>query len=234
MITRRALAHATRIDTHAPGLLTALHVTGSPLLDDHVPGVSDLDLVGILSRPPTPADLAALSAAHTEPDVDAVYLQQDDLTRPATELPRPWGRDGTLNTTDPAYITPVLWDQLNRYSLTVRGPRPHTPVTREEVADYCRANLITYWQPMIDQLSAATTAPTEAILWVGTGPARLWHTIRTGDIIGKSQALAHAATHWPDLARALHDIAEARRTGSHLTSEHAAAAVELGKRILTC
>ncbi len=53
MIADLASEHAERLD-----------VTGSHLLDDYVPGVSDLDLVGVLSREPTSTDLAALAETH--------------------------------------------------------------------------------------------------------------------------------------------------------------------------
>ncbi|MEO6084467.1 MAG: hypothetical protein ABIQ18_15310 [Umezawaea sp.] len=236
MITELALAHAGRIDAHAPGLLAGLHVTGSPALDDYVPGVSDLDLVGVLSRVPDEADLAALAKAHVDPSVDAVYVQPDDLTRPAADLVRPWGRDGELRTTEPAYLTPVLWDQLNRYSITVRGDRPKACVTPEEVADYCRGNLVAYWQPLVEQLGAAldagVTVPADTVLWVALGPARLWHTLRTGEIVGKSQAVNAAAAHWPDLAAPLAVLVEARHGRAAVEPEHGLAAVELGRRVL--
>jgi hypothetical protein len=236
VITELALAHAGRIDAHAPGLLVGLHVTGSSALDDYVPGVSDLDLVGVLSREPDEADLAALAEAHADPSVDAVYVQPDDLTRPAVDLVRPWGRDGELHTTEPANITPVLWDQLNRYSITVRGDRPKASVTPEEVADYCRGNLVEYWQPMVERLGAAQDAgvavPADTVLWIGLGPARLWHTVRTGEIVGKSQAARAAADHWPDLAAPLTALVEARHGRSPVEPEHGLAAAELGRRIL--
>lgn len=237
MITELAQAHAARVDARAPGLLTGLHVTGSATLDDFVPGVSDLDLVGVLSRPPDEADLAALAEAHAAaPDVDAVYVRPDDLTRPAAELVRPWGRDGELRTTEPANITPVLWDQLNRYSTTVRGERPAARVTADEVAGYCRGNLVAYWRPLVEQLGAAqdagVTAPADTVLWIALGPARLWHTLRTGEIVGKSQATSAAAAHWPDLAAPLAALVEARHGRAAVEPDHGLAAVELGRRIL--
>lgn len=236
MITELALAHAGRVDAHAPGLLIGLHVTGSPALDDYVPGVSDLDLVGVLSRVPDDADLAALAKAHADPSVDAVYVQPADLTRPAADLVRPWGRDGELRTTEPANITPVLWDQLNRYSITVRGDRPRARVTADEVAGYCRGNLVAYWQPLVKQLGAAqdagVTVPADTVLWVALGPARLWHTLRTGEIVGKSQAGHAAAAHWPDLAGPLAALVEARHGRAAVEPDHGLAAVELGRRIL--
>ena len=240
MINELANAHALRIDEHAPGLLIGLHVTGSPALGDYVPGVSDLDLVGVLSREPTDEDLAALAKAHAGTNVDAVYLLPQDLSGAAEDVPlRPWGRDGSLNTTEPANVTPVLWDQLNRYSITVRGDRPQASVTPQDVEAYCRTNLVEYWQPELAEVDEALRgrapdAPvsTEAVLWVGLGPARLWHTIRTGEIVGKTRAAELAAAHWPDLAAPLQDMLAARRGERALTTAHGVAAVELCKRIL--
>jgi streptomycin 3"-adenylyltransferase len=218
VIIELAEAHARRVDNDAPGLLIGLHITGSSALDDYVPGVSDLDLVGVLSREPTEDDLAALAKAHIGSDADAVYLLPQDLAGPAEDAAlRPWGRDGEFNTTEPANVTPVLWDQLNRYSITVRGDRPQAAVTPQDVEAYCRANLVEYWQPTVAEVAEALVgrdldAPlsTEVVLWVGLGPARLWHTIHTGEIVGKTRAVELAADRWPDLAPPLRALVVAR------------------------
>lgn len=48
-------AHLADLDASAPGLVVGAHVVGSAVLDDHVPGVSDLDLVCEVTAPPPPA-----------------------------------------------------------------------------------------------------------------------------------------------------------------------------------
>ncbi|MEU6154091.1 nucleotidyltransferase domain-containing protein [Actinosynnema sp. NPDC047251] len=216
--------HLALLDRSAPGLVVAVHVVGSATLDDLAPG-SDLDLVVELSRTPTETDLAALSAALT-PELDVAYLVDGE--------PGPWARDGELHADPPAQLTPVLRHQLNLYSRTLRGARPHFPVTAAEVADYCRTNLREYWQPLLDH-AAAATGPVfrDGVLWLGLGPARLWHTIRTGEIVGKSRAGELAAAHWTDLAGPVREIVAARHDpNAQLAEGHRRAVVELGRRVL--
>lgn len=211
------------------------HVVGSSVLDDVVFD-SDLDLVVELSSAP---DFAALAAAQRV-DLDVIYVLAGELSKPVT-LARTvaWGRDGKLNT-DQGDLTPVLWHQLGSYSSTVRGVAPSPPVTRAEVATWCRENLLSYWSPLLDQAAAVLEARDERppvfrepLLWIALGPARLWHTIRTGEIVSKSRAAELAAASWPDLAPLLLELVAARRDASvPLTLEHARAALELGRRVL--
>jgi streptomycin 3"-adenylyltransferase len=75
--------------------------------------------------------------------------------------------------------------------------------------------------------------PPEYPSWVGPGPARLWHTIATGEVVSKSRAGELAAAHWPDLAEPLLDIVAARAGRPvALTADHGRAAIELGRHIL--
>lgn len=215
--------HIALLDEAAPGLVVGAHVVGSTALGDRAPG-SDLDLVVELARTPTDDDLRVLAEAQSL-DLDVVYLVDG--------RPGPWGRDGRLNTT-PAEVTPVLLEQLNNYSQTLRGPRPHFAVTRDEVERWCRRNLVEYWAPLVE-LGAAATGPVfrEGVLWLAFGPARLWHTIRTGEIVGKTRAGELAARHWPDLTPALDDLVAARHDpGRELHAGHREAVVELGRRVL--
>lgn len=159
-----------------------------------------------------------------------IYLRPGELTKPVDDARSvAWGRDGVLHTDSRADLTPVLWEQLRAYARTIRGTPPVPPVTRAEVAGWCRANLVGYWLP---RLQRVPTDPDE-IAWVAARPPRLWHTVGTGRIVGKTRALAPAAEHWPDLAGPLAEVAAARRGPSvRLTREHGIAARELGRRIL--
>jgi len=235
-----AAAHLARIDESAPGLVIGWHVTGSSALGDYWPGTSDLDAVGELSREPTAEDLTALAAAHVGLgiEIDAAYLRAGDLAKPVHEVAGGlWGRDGVLNTTEPAYLTPVLWAQLRDHSATMRGARPQPPVTAAEVERYCRENLVGYWQPLLEQAGALIAGKkfliSGGVQWIAFGPARLWHTIRTGEIVSKIRAAELAAQHWPDLAHPLRVLIAARRGEQvTLTAEHGEAALELGRRVL--
>jgi len=66
---------------------------------------------------------------------------------------------------------------------------------------------------------------------VGLGPARLWHTIRTGEIVSKSRAGELAAARWPDLP-ILDLVASRRGADVPLKVAHALASLELFDRIM--
>lgn len=163
------------------------------VLDDFVPGVSDLDLVCEPAAPPP--DPSVLAVAQRE-DVDVIYVLRGELQRSVAEaLSIAWGRQGVLHTERRGGLVPVLWEQLRAYAVTVRGASPNPPITRAEVVTYCQENLVEYWQPLLQDMEARRSEIDgsgilrEAILWIAPGPARLWHTINTGAIVGKSQAL---------------------------------------------
>ncbi|HEX8868637.1 MAG TPA: hypothetical protein VF821_23460, partial [Lentzea sp.] len=82
-------------------------------------------------------------------------------------------------------------------------------------------------------LDLGQAIPRDSLLWVGLGPARLWHTIRTGEIVGKSQAGELAAQRWPDLAPPILDLVASRRgEDRHLVVDHARVSLELFDRIM--
>ncbi|MEU7480850.1 hypothetical protein AB0A63_33080 [Lentzea sp. NPDC042327] len=207
------------LDARLPGLVAGAHLHGSRVLDDVVFD-SDLDVV---------VELAAAADVPAVDGVDVSVVMAGDLSRPVSSVTPLFGE-----------VTPVLWQQLRTVGQTVRGTRPACPVTAAEVAAYCRANLVSYWKPQLDAGRAALRTVDqripvfrEAVLWVGLGPARLWHTIRTGEIVSKSRAGVLAAEQWPDLGPLLLDLVEARRDAAVvLTPDHLAAALGLGDRVL--
>ncbi|SDP23055.1 nucleotidyltransferase domain-containing protein [Lentzea jiangxiensis] len=199
------------LDARLPGLVAGAHLYGSRVLDDVVAD-SDLDIVVELS---SPAEVPGFEGA------DVAVVPAGSLEKPVSAVTPLAGE-----------ITPVLWQQLRTVGQTVRGTRPTCPVTAAEVEDYCRGNLVSYWTPLFAQVRAVESLPRDGILWVGLGPARLWHTIRTGDIVSKSRAGELAAARWPDLPLA--DIVAARRDPSvELGASHTQATIDLFDRILT-
>jgi hypothetical protein len=234
---RDAAAHLTRLDDAVPGLVVGLHVIGSAMLDDYHPGHSDLDLVAEVAHPPDDTEFAAIAGAHQGSRVETVYVTVGGLAGAGEIQPSPWVRDGEAHRDGSHDLHAVTRLQLACYSATLRGDRPALPKDVKAAKDYCRGNLVSYWLPEVDQADAvlATRAPDApcAAEWLGLGPARLWHTIRTDEIVSKSRAGALAAEHWPDLAAPLDDILAAR-AGRPVTlrTPHGHAAVELGRRIL--
>ena len=206
------------LDARLPGLVAGAHLHGSRVLGDVVAD-SDLDIVVELS---SPAEVPGFEGA------DVTVVPAGSLEKPVSAVTPLAGE-----------ITPVLWQQLRTVGQTVRGTRPTCPVTAAEVEDYCRGNLVSYWKVDFDRLrevlpSLDPAAPIsrESLLWVGLGPARLWHTIRTGEIVSKSRAGELAAARWPDL-RVLDLVASRRGADVPLTVAHAAASLDLFDRILT-
>ncbi len=207
------------LDARLPGLVVGAHLHGSSALDDVVFD-SDLDIVVELS---SAAELPAVDG------VDVSVVLAGDLSRPVSSVTPLAGE-----------VTPVLWQQLRTVGLTVRGTRPECPVTAAEVTAYCRSNLVSYWKPQLDHGRAALRTidqrmPVfrEAVLWLGLGPARLWHTIRTGEIVSKSRAGTLAAAHWPDLGPLILDLVRDRRGEDVvLTPGHVSASLDLGDRVL--
>ncbi|WP_434449616.1 hypothetical protein [Lentzea sp. E54] len=205
------------LDARLPGLVVGAHLHGSNVLGDVVAD-SDLDIVIELS---SAAEVPAFDGA------DVAVVPAGSLEKPVFEVTPLAGE-----------ITPVLWQQLRTVGQTVRGARPSCPGTAAEVEAYCRDNLISYWKRDFDRfrevlssLDPQAPIPRDALLWVGLGPARLWHTIRTGEIVGKSRAGELAAARWPDLP--ILDLVSSRRGADvPLTVAHARAALELFDRIL--
>ncbi|WP_196777615.1 nucleotidyltransferase domain-containing protein [Lentzea aerocolonigenes] len=207
------------LDARLPGLVVGAHLHGSRVLDDVVPD-SDLDIVIELS---SPAELPSFEGA------DVAVVLAGSLEKPVFDVTPLAGE-----------ITPVLWQQLRTVGQTVRGARPTCPGTAADVEAYCRDNLVSYWKLDFDRfrevlptLDPRKVIPRDALLWVGLGPARLWHTIHTGEIIGKSRAGELAAKRWPDLAPPILDLVASRRGGDvQLTVDHGRASLELFDRIL--
>jgi hypothetical protein len=205
------------LDARLPGLVVGAHVYGSRVLDDVVAG-SDLDIV---------IELSSETALFEVDGVDACFVRAGSLEQPVFDVTPLAGE-----------VTPVVWQQLRTVGQTVRGTRPSCPGTAADVEAYCRANLISYWKPDFDHARAAILSwdpqrpvSREAVLWSGLGPARLWHTIRTGEIVSKSRAGQLAADRWPDLP--ILDLVAARQGADvPLTVSHVRASVELFDRII--
>lgn len=232
----RARAHADR----CAGLLSGLHIVGSAALGDVRPG-SDLDVVGELAAAPSLADVAVLAAAHAaDPLVEAVYVLPGDLAAPVDAASDgPWGAEGVLHAESRSFqLNPVTWQQLAEHAITVVGGPPSPPVSG--VAEFCAANLESYWAPLLDDTTVRLAArpddqPVDASgpEWLALGPPRLWHTIRTGEIVSKTRAGELAAARWPEFAPLLADVLAARRGEPRsFTTVDARAVVELGRAVL--
>jgi nucleotidyltransferase-like protein len=205
------------VDRALPGFVSGLHIVGSAALGAWQPGVSDLDLLILTSRPPAESDLAELAKVHAAmpaaPHIDGVYLDPATLAeRPADRRVVPFVVNGEFHTDRPCgELTPVLWLTLQRYGIAVRGTKPEVPVDPAALRRYNLDNLREYWQPTAAQVGPYVAdlpddAPVEAfaVEWMVLGPARLHYTLTHADVISKAAAGAYLAElfpQWGELAR---------------------------------
>ncbi|HEY0637513.1 MAG TPA: hypothetical protein VGD67_07685, partial [Pseudonocardiaceae bacterium] len=176
-----------------------------------------------------------------DPGVEGTYVPAGSPGGPVSAVPDgPHGAEGTLVTGERSFqLNPVTWEQLRTTAVTLRGDRPAPVVTRAEVAAFCRANLDDYWWPEFDRVRRRIAdraddepVPSPVVEWLMLGPARLWHTVRTGEIVSKSRAGALMTDRWPDLAEAVRDTL-AFRNGQDLPlfTRHVRTAMTFGERI---
>lgn len=184
---------AETVDRSAPGLLIALHLVGSAALGDWWPGQSDLDLLGVLSRRPTPQDQAVLAAA---------------LTRSPYKIDAEWVVAADLSAAPATASMAVALRTLALYGQTLRGDKPDIiwddPLQFETML---RENIATYWARWIKGARQSLSPTGVAMLgrwapaWGVLGVARIVYTLRTRDITSKSGAGRWSRIEFPDHAR---------------------------------
>ena len=181
----------------ALGWVDDLLVAGSLATGDHVPGVSDLDLVAVVDGPVGAARLAALTALHRDLDhgvaagldLGCAYVDSARLL----ELParHPTWTHGTLVH---RVVSGVTRAELVRSGVAVLG-RPPTrvlpPMSADEVRDAARAELLGYWA-WASRRPWSFLDPVLADLAL-TSMARGRHALATGDLMTKTEAVEHAA-----------------------------------------
>jgi hypothetical protein len=244
---RRAVdEHLSRLDAAVPGLVSSLYVVGSVALGDYHEGVSDIDFVAFTSRTPDDDELDALEEIHHAlagpPHYDGVYPAED--AGPGVAGPVPFVVNGMFHRRDQCFeLSPVLWLTLSRYGIVVRGPEAAElgiAVDPDVLRVWNAGNLIDYWRPFAAQLRDAlegvpneTIVDSAGVVWLALGPARLHHTLLTGDITSKTNAAAHIARHFPEWTELALRAAHAR-SGSAIvfTAADAAAAADLTDAVI--
>ncbi len=212
------------LDRMLPDVVSGLHVVGSIALGDYHPGHSDIDVVVVTRHPLGEADLEAVDAVHQRDrqhggsELQASYLTTSSLaTNADPKVPSVSYLHGATTYGTDFEVNPVTWRNLVRHAIAVRGTSTSVWMRdpkHVELADFCRSNLDQYWFPMAERI-LADPRPVEArmIEWVGLGPARLAHTIETGDIISKTEAGERMRSVADDAERAGFDAALAVRRG---------------------
>jgi len=238
-----------------PGLLASVVMTGSATLDDWRPGISDIDLVLITTRPVTAAELPTIAELHAAAEagtlIDGLYLTEAQLAAGPDAIkavPQVIGGELVANENG-GELTWVTWREMeNGIGSTVsdEGASSWLPSTRrfagalEGARAFSRKNLLDYWAPLgsetIEQLAgrpATATVNAVAVRWIALGPARLVATIERGLILSKTEAARFASRKWPEFEELLFR-AVASRAGENVefTVDDARRAIALLQRCI--
>ncbi|UZJ33744.1 nucleotidyltransferase domain-containing protein [Streptomyces endophytica] len=182
----------TALHTHLP--LRALWAHGSLAGGDYQEGRSDLDLIAVLDRPPTPEDERHIGALHRAldatdplaPHLHCSYLVADDTAADPGCCHLTWAQRELFHRP----VTPVTRRELHTFGRVLSGDAPGAllpPVTDVELATHIRHDLQGYWRPALDR-----PARWLQDVWVDLGLltlARATVALRDGTLITKAEAL---------------------------------------------
>lgn len=199
-------------------LADALWVGGSLATGDYVPGVSDLDLVAVTTRP-LMGD-ALVHVAHIHEDLDAgpangmdlgcQYADAERLLDVAVEHPT-WTHGEMLDRT----VSLVTRAELVLHGFPVMGPPPDAllpAVTPDDVRDAARAELDGYWSYAARRPPMFWRLPMMVDLGL-TAMARGRHALAQGELLTKTAAIEQTrAPRW------LKDDLLGRRRGEQVSS----------------
>jgi hypothetical protein len=167
----------------------AIWLHGSLALGDFRPGLSDLDVVAVVSAPPPP-EIADLHRRLIESSPLAAKLHCSYMV--ATDLADPSVRHATF--AQERYfdrpVTAVTRRELALSNRSLYGPRPTSmlpAVNDAELFAFVRQDLGEFWFPV-----TARRMPWYADIWVDLGLltlARAYVTLTTGELITKREAL---------------------------------------------
>lgn len=206
----------SRLD--AIGAADALWVGGSLATGDYVPGVSDLDLVAVSSRPLVGETRAQVAQIHEELDAGAAngmdlgcqYPDAGRLLDVAVEHPT-WTHGNMVDRT----VSLVTRAELVLHGFPVLGPPPDEllpPVTPDDVRDAARAELAGYWSYAARRPLMFWRLPVMVDLGL-TAMARGRHAVACGELLTKTEAIEQVrAPQWLK-----HEL-RARRRGDHIPS----------------
>jgi hypothetical protein len=202
------------------GWVTDVWLAGSLASGDHVPGVSDIDLVAVTSRAPTPGNREALHRIHEGldatvgrgADLGCTYVTDDRIGDRTAEHPT-WTHGRMVD----RWLSAIVRAELLTYGIALAGRAPCevlAPLEPGDVRAAAEAELEGYW-------SWAAARP-----WLFLDPtladlalvsmARIRHAVASDELVTKSEAIT--AVHAP---RAVVDGLRARRTAParrHLTA----------------
>lgn len=202
------------------GWIRDLLVAGSLATGDHVPGVSDLDLVAVVAGSVDRARTALLAGVHVDldggaaagADLGCVYVDETRLLETAALHPT-WTHGSLVE----RILSGITRAELVRHGFAVFGRAPTDvlpPMPDDAVRDAARAELCGYW----------AWAARRPHLWLDpamadlglTSMARGRSALRTGRLLTKTEAVEQVrAPAW------LVDQLRARRRGEAVVSPRA-------------
>lgn len=191
------------------GWVSDLLVAGSLAMGDHVPGVSDVDLVAISDGPVDRARETTLAGVHRDLEVGCVYVEERLLAEAHVRHPT-WTHGRLVHRA----LSGVTRAELARHGFAVfgRSPRSLLPApTDDQVRAAALAELRGYWAWAVRR-PWLWLDPAIADLGL-TSMARARYTLQSGQLLAKTAAVDRArAPEW------LIDQLRARRRGDHVVS----------------
>ena len=232
-------------DRLLPGTIIAGAVAGSIALDANRPGRSDIDIVAVIgeewrSRPDLIRRLRllhlsqlprlALRAARglgVSACCNTAFIWESEVSMPVTRIHPIASHTGEIFDSSGAFdVNPVVWKELADGGITIRGRRLDgwgLDPEPDQLLPWVRENLQDYWAPLAEQLrTGSRKLSAGSVEWCLLGPARMHHTLATGEIIGKEAAGLYALTTFPDHAP-ITEVALAKVRHARLPSAPAAA-----------
>lgn len=206
------------LDRHLPGRVVALHIVGSAVLGDYRPGRSDLDFVAVLAAALDNGELEALGIVHrlyaadpTLPPLNGIWITGADLAAGPDAAPDgPFSQDNRLALAGRGNRNPVTWAELRGAGVEVS----HDPGRLDE---WLRGNVESYWVPWHVRASRRPGMLGRSLpAWGVLGMARIYTTVTSGRIVGKSEAGQLALDAFPAHRRVIEDALRYRSRHSSL------------------
>lgn len=214
-IVRRYLSVADRL---LPGRISGFHLVGSAALGAWHADTSDVDFVAVTTA--TKDDLPRLRALHVLGNLatvgralvnrqsgipgtmNGVFVAERDIGLPVTQIRPVAAHSGRAFTPGGGFdVNPVMWKVLLEKGITVRGAEPAAlgvDPEPDKLRSWTLGQLDGHWRAFAHRCLSDTpprkplrTAQQVAAGRV-TGPPRMHHTVLTGEIISKDDAVRYA------------------------------------------
>lgn len=193
------------VDELAPGLVGGLHVRGGIGFGEYVAGVSDVDVVAVLTRRPSDADVGALEESHLQladaghaAALDGFHVFAGDLAGDPDDCPElPCILHGWFDPAGRFDVTPVGWHELAHHSVPVRGELPQVWTSTDRLCAFTADCLAGEWAGIAASLvKFPAESATDDATWHVLGAARMHHVLVTGEQTSKSAAGRWGLTHY--------------------------------------